>query len=164
MVLQPKQLVLLFEKSEHVLAAALDVAVLLARTTALKVLVTSRTPLNISWEHLFPIVPFALPPRAIQPSLEQLRQYDAIRFFLFHAQAVIPDFVLTDDNTAVIVEICHRIDGLPLAIELVAARLRLFSLPVLLQRLNQRLLLLTGGARDLLVRHQTLHVNDCVEL
>jgi predicted ATPase/DNA-binding CsgD family transcriptional regulator len=155
--LRTRQLLLVLDNFEQVLPAAPEVAMLLASTQHMKVLATSRAPLHISWEHQFPISPLAMPQREVHPSLEQLRQYDAIRFFLMCAQAVRPDFVLTDHNASMVVELCRRLDGLPLAIELATARLRLFSLQVLLARLDRPLLFLTGGARDLPARHQTLH-------
>ena len=98
----------------------------------------------------------ALPRRKPPPTLEQLSQYEAVRLFIERAQAVKPDFAVDNDNAPAVAEICHRLDGLPLAIELAAARVRLLPPQALLARLEQRLPLLTGGARDAPARQQTL--------
>ena len=123
----------------------------------LKLLVTSREPLHLRGEHIRSVPPLTLP-RADhrQQSLEQLTQCEAVRLFVERAMTVKSDFELTNENAPAVTEICLRLDGLPLAIELAAARMRLFSPRALLERLGGRLQMLRGGARDLPVRQQTL--------
>ncbi|MGI8967778.1 MAG: ATP-binding protein [Chloroflexota bacterium] len=154
--LREKQLLLVLDNFEHLLPAAPLVAELLSRCPRLKVLVTSRTVLRVAAEHEHPVPPLALPDLKHLPDLETLSQYDAITLFIERAQAVKPEFVVTTDNALAVVEICRRVDGLPLAIELAASRIRLFPPHILLQRLSSRLTLLTGGARDAPVRLQTI--------
>jgi len=154
--LQNKQLLLLLDNFEHVLPAASDVAALLAAAPGLKVLVTSRAALHLSWERELSVPPLAVPNPGMLPALDQLQQYDAVQLFVTRAQAVSPDFALTIDNAAAVADICRRLDGLPLAIELATARVKLFSPQALLARLDRRLTLLTGGPRDLPARQQTL--------
>ena len=127
------------------------------RRSQRKVLVTSRTPLGLYGEHEFPIPPLSLPePEALPPSAEHLADYGAIRLFLERARAVKPEFSLTEENAPAVAEICERLDGLPLAIELAAARMKLLPPQALLSRLGNRLKLLTGGARNLPERQRTL--------
>jgi predicted ATPase/transcriptional regulator with XRE-family HTH domain len=154
--LRQKQLLLLLDNFEHVLSAAPCISELLAVAPALKVLITSRAVLHLSGEQEFSVPPLALPDRYTLPSLETLTQYDAVALFLARAQAVRPDFHLTDANALAVVDICHQLDGLPLAIELGTARLKLLHPSALSARLKQRLPLLTGGPRDLPSRQQTL--------
>jgi predicted ATPase/DNA-binding SARP family transcriptional activator len=154
--LREKQLLLLLDNFEQVLAAAPRVAELLTAAPRLKVLVTSRAILRLRGEHDFPVPPLALPDRGRLPDREQLCQYAAVALFIQRAVAVRPEFAVTNENAPAVVEICHRLDGLPLAIELAAARIRLLSPEGLLARLEQRLPLLVGGARDLPERQQTL--------
>ncbi len=154
--LREKHLLLVLDNFEQVIAAALLVADLLSAAAHLKVLVTSRTPLHLYGEHEFPVTPLAVPDRNVLPPLEDLTQYDAVRLFVERAQAVKPDFQVTHAMARAVAEICYRLDGLPLAIELAAARVKLFSPQALLGRLDHRLTILTGGARDLTPRQQTL--------
>lgn len=154
--LRDKRLLLVLDNFEQVVAAAPVVAELLAATSELKVLVTSRIVLRIAAEHEFPVPPLRLPHPQHLPPLEQLTEYAAVRLFIERAQAVKPDFQVTNANAPAVAEICHRLDGLPLAIELAAARSKLLAPQALLARLNRRLTLLTGGARDLPARQQTL--------
>src|SRR5207248_10202689 len=118
----------------------------------------SRVPLRIKGEKENPVPPLALPPIGAQraTSLQSLTQYEAVRLFIERATDVKPDFQVTNDNAPAVAEICVRLDGLPLAIELAAARTRLLPPQTLLARLQSRLKLLTGGARDLPARQQTL--------
>lgn len=154
-VLKPKQLLLLLDNCEQVLAAAPAVAALLAACPALQVLATSRAPLRIRGEHLLPVPPLALPdPAGTDPGA--LARAAAVALFAQRARAADPAFVLTEGNAAVAADICRRLDGLPLAIELAAARLRALSVAALLALLSQRLRVLTGGARDAPVRQRTL--------
>jgi predicted ATPase/class 3 adenylate cyclase len=154
--LKRKQQLLVLDNFEQVFSAAPLVVELLAAAPKLKVLITSRAVLHVSGEHEFVVPPLALPNRAHPPPLERLIQYDAVRLFIERAQAVKADFSVTSDTAPAIAEICARLDGLPLAIELAAARIKLFAPQALLVRLSSRLKLLTGGARDLPIRQQTL--------
>ncbi len=129
---------------------------LLADCPQLKVLVTSRAVLHIRGEHEFPVPPLALPDLTHLPGSEALSQYAAVALFLHCAEAARPDFQVTPASTRTIAEICVRLDGLPLAIELAAARIKLLSPQALLTRLGHRLQVLTSGARDAPVRQQTL--------
>src|SRR5207248_7861720 len=120
------------------------------------VLVTSRAALHVRGEREVPVPPLAVPDVHHLPPVPVLSQYEAVRLFIERAQDVRPDFAVTNENAPVVAEICARLDGLPLALELAAARLRLLSPQALLARLGSRLKLLTGGARDLPARQQTL--------
>jgi predicted ATPase len=122
----------------------------------LKLLMTSREPLRLRTEQVVPIQPLALPDPGHLPDLETLAQVPSVALFLERVRAVNPDFALTADNAATIVEICRRLDALPLALELAAARLALLTPEGLLERMKHRLPLLTRGARDLPERQQTL--------
>ncbi len=149
-------MLLLLDNFEHLLPAAPNVAELLATSSNLKILVTSRAALHIYGEHEFPVPPLALPdPRGRQP-VEVLAEYPAVALFVQRAVAARPGFQLNRENALAVTEICARLDGLPLAIELAAARIKVLSPSVMLTRLASRLQLLTGGARDLPQRQQTL--------
>lgn len=149
-------LLVILDNFEHVLAAAPSVAKLLAITPKLKMIVTSRAPLHIYGEHEFPVPPLALPDVQAAASVETLKKNPAIALFLERAKAIKPNFELTKENAHAIAAICARLDGLPLAIELAAARIRVLSPSEMEARLQSRLQLLTGGARDLPERQQTL--------
>ena len=129
---------------------------LLAACPELRVLVTSRSLLRLSGEQRLPAPPLSLPDPERLPAVAQIEQYDAVALFVQRARAVQPEFALTDANARAVAEICARLDGLPLAIELAAARVRLLPPPALLQRLSSGLAMLTGGARDLPERQRTL--------
>jgi predicted ATPase/tRNA A-37 threonylcarbamoyl transferase component Bud32 len=147
---------LLLDNFEHLVAAAPVVAQLLTIGPKLKVVVTSQAPLHVYGEHEFPVPPLALAdPRSIPP-LEVLSRLPAIALFVARAKAVKHEFALTQGSAPVVAAICARLDGLPLAIELAAARIKLLSPSAMLARLEGRLNLLTGGARDLPSRQQTL--------
>ena len=156
--LRSKQLLLLLDNFEQVLAAAPLVGELLAAAPLLKVLVTSRAALHLYGEQEFLVPPLALPelPRLSLVALDSLVQYPAIALFVQRAQAVKADFAFTSENAGAVAEICVRLDGLPLAIELAAARVKLLPPQAMLARLSNQLALLTGGARDLPTRQQTL--------
>jgi predicted ATPase/class 3 adenylate cyclase len=154
--LSRKQLLLFLDNFEQVISAAPLVSHLLAVAPDLKVLVTSREILHIYGEHNYPVSALSIPDPKHLPSLERLTQFEGVRLFIQRAQAVKSDFEVTNINAPAVAEICHRLDGLPLAIELAAARVRLLSPENLLSRLESRLRLLTGGARDLPGRQQTL--------
>ncbi len=149
-------LLLLIDNFEHIMAAAPMLAELLTLAPSLSLLVTSRAALHISKEHEFPLEPLGLPDSRTLPSLEVLSQYSAISLFVQRAAAAKPNFALNEENAAAVAEICARLDGLPLAIELAAARVKLLSPASMCTRLASRLQLLTGGARDLPARQQTL--------
>jgi predicted ATPase/tRNA A-37 threonylcarbamoyl transferase component Bud32 len=154
--LRQKQLLLLLDNFEQVLSAAVQVADLLAACPRLKVLVTSRERLHVRVEHEFAVPPLALPDLRHLADLAALSRAEAVALFLERAQATKPDFQLTPANARAIAEICTRLDGLPLAIELAAARIKFLPPSALLARLGQRLQVLTSGARDMPARHQTL--------
>jgi len=149
-------LLLFFDNFEHLLAAVPAVAELLSIAPKLKVLVTSRAPLHIYGEHEFPVPSLALPDLRSTTSLQVLSKNPAISLFRERAVAVNPNFALTDENILAVANICTRLDGLPLAIELAAARIKLLSPSAMQARLESRLQLLTGGAKDLPLRQQTL--------
>lgn len=154
--LQDKHLLLLLDNFEQVVAAAPRLSDLLTLCPHLKILVTSRAVLHIRGEHEFPVPPLALPDLTHLPESATLSQYAAVALFLERAQAVKPDFQMTPANMRASAEICVRLDGLPLAIELAAARSKLLPPQALLTRLEQRLQLLTSGGRDVPARQQTL--------
>ena len=155
--LREQRSLLLLDNFEQVTAAAPMMAQLLHGCPRLKLLVTSREALRVRAEHLFAVPPLSLPSAARrQASAEQLARCEAIQLFVERAQAIRPDFRLTDDNAAAIAEICVRLDGLPLAIELATARTNLFSPEALRERLGSRLQLLRSGVRDVPARQQTL--------
>src|SRR5918995_1701993 len=154
--LRDRQALLLLDNLEQVLEAAPVVDRLLSTAAGLKILATSRTPLGLYGEYEFPIPPLSLPDPESLPPLEDLTEYEAVRLFVERARAVRPDFSLVEDNAPAVVEICQRLDGLPLAIELAAARIKLLPPQVLLDRLGNRLKILTGGARNLPERQRTL--------
>src|SRR5688572_14628259 len=154
--LRDRKTLLLLDNLEQVPESAPVVDGLLSSAANLKILATSRTPLGLYGEHEFPVPPLSLPDPDSLPLLENLTEYEAIRLFVERARAVRPDFSLTEENGPAVVEICERLDGLPLAIELAAARIKLLPPQVLLDRLGNRLKLLTGGARNLPERQRTL--------
>ena len=154
--LDGKQVLLIIDNFEHLLPAATVVADLLAASAGPEVLVTSRAPLHLRGEQEYPVPPLQLPRATRLPSLEKLAKVEAVALFIQRAQAVRPDFVLDADNARAVAEICTRLDGLPLAIELAAARVKLLPPQALLSRLERQLLVLTGGARDLPARQRTL--------
>jgi predicted ATPase/class 3 adenylate cyclase len=152
-----KTMLLLLDNFEQVTDAADLVVQLLGDCPNLKLLVTSREALHVRGEYIFPVPPLGLPTNgASHASVDELARYEAIQLFTERAQAVKPDFRMTAENGSVIAGICQQLDGLPLAIELAAARTRLFSPSALLQRLGSRMDLLRGGARDLPVRQRAL--------
>jgi predicted ATPase/DNA-binding XRE family transcriptional regulator len=155
--LQDKQVLLVLDNFEHLLTAASVVSELVRRCQQLTVLVTSRTPLRLGGEHQFPVPPLPLPEAEVRTSGDVPAHYSpAVELFLQRAQAVMPTFELTATNAAAVAQICRKLDGLPLAIELAAARIKLFSPQALLGMLDRSLQLLTGGVRDLPARQQTL--------
>jgi predicted ATPase/class 3 adenylate cyclase len=154
--LSTKELLLVLDNFEQVVDAAPLVGELLSGCPGLKVLATSRTLLRIYGEHEYAVSPLELPDPSHLPPIETLRQYEAIRLFTERARAAKADFSLTNENAPAIAEICARLDGLPLAIELAAARIKLLSPQAMCSRLSNPLKFLTGGARDLPERQRTL--------
>ncbi|HEY1016566.1 MAG TPA: tetratricopeptide repeat protein, partial [Herpetosiphonaceae bacterium] len=154
--LHDRPLLLALDNFEQVVASAPLLGELLSALPLLKVLVTSRERLHIYGEHDYPVPPLDLPNPKQLPELDQLLEYEAVRLFVDRTRAMKPDFALTPANAQVIAEICVRLDGLPLAIELAAARSRLLPPPMLLEQLTNRLDTLTGGARDVPARQRTL--------
>jgi predicted ATPase/class 3 adenylate cyclase len=154
--LRPKHLLLVLDNFEHVVDASPLVADLLSHCPDIQVLVTSRAPLHISGEYELPIPPLELPPADIPLRLDDALASEAVRLFVDRARAVQSNFELTEDNAETVVAICRRLDGLPLAIELAASRVRLLPPKAILARLDSRLTLLTGGGRDRPERQQTL--------
>jgi predicted ATPase/class 3 adenylate cyclase len=155
--LRDRRCLVVLDNFEQVATAASTVARLLDDCPGPKFLVTSREALRIRGEHRFPVPPLTLPDAAArQNSADQLLRYEAVQLFVERAEAIRPDFRLTDDNASAVAEICLRLDGLPLAIELATARISLFSPETLRERLGSRLTLLRSGARDLPERQQTL--------
>jgi predicted ATPase/DNA-binding CsgD family transcriptional regulator len=157
-VLRYKHLLLILDNFEQVVSAGPLVLELLQCAPSLHALVTSRTVLHVYGEQEYQVSSLSLPdPVASRASsLRQLTQFEAIRLFMERARAVKPEFRVNDDNAAAVAEICQRLDGLPLAIELAAARIKLMSPQALLDRMAHTLPLLTGGATSLPYRHQTL--------
>jgi predicted ATPase/class 3 adenylate cyclase len=154
--LRDRQSLLMLDNFEQVLDSAPLLEELLSTTPELKVLVTSRTPLRLYGEHVYPILPLSLPDPETLPPVEHLTEYGAVKLFVDRAKAVKPDFSLTEENARAVVEICARLDGLPLAIELAAARIKILPPRAMLTKLGSPLKLLTGGARNLPQRQRTL--------
>ena len=154
--LRDKELLLLLDGFERILDAAPMVADLLQTCPRLKLLVTSRAPLRLHDEQEFAVQPLALPTSAQIPSSGDLAHYPAIALFVQRARLIRPDLEIDEAETGIIAEICRRVDGLPLAIELAAARVKHLPLPELHDRLKHPLRVLTGGARDLPARQQRM--------
>ena len=153
-----KHLLFILDNFEQVISAGPQLLELLQCAPRLHFLVTSRTVLRVYGEQEYGVLPlaFPIPDAAAKESLEELAQYEAVRLFVERARAVSSDFALTQSNAPAVAEICRRLDGLPLAIELAAARFKLMSPQALLKRLDRALPLLTHGPTTLPSRHQTL--------
>lgn len=147
---------LLLDNFEQIIDAAMDIAWLLDRCPSLHIVVTSRTPLRVLAEREYPLTPLAVPDEARTRSPLELEQFPAIGLLVERAQRARPGFALDESNAPAVVEICRRLDGLPLALELAAARLRLLTPAALLERLDHALEVLTVGSRDSHSRQQTL--------
>ena len=154
--LRQRQMLLVLDNFEQVIAAAPQVTELLATCPSLKVLVTSRAVLHVSGEHELPVPPLALPRPGGDTAADEVASSEAVQLFVARARAARPGFALTETNAAAVATICRQLDGLPLAIELAAARIAHLPPAALLARLEQRLPLLTGGPRDLPTRLQTM--------
>jgi predicted ATPase len=154
--LRSRQLLLVLDNFEQVIGAALLVADLLSACPGVTVMVTSRTTLNLRGEHEYSVPTLGVPDQRAIHDLADVSGFESVRLFVERAQAASEAFELTIDNAAAVAEICRRLDGLPLAIELAAAKVRMFAPQALLARLDHPLALLTGGARDLPERQRTL--------
>ena len=152
-----RHMLLIFDDCEQVLEAAGDVVAELLRSShGLRVLATSREALGIAGESLYPVPSLDLPQDSATLSVEQLAETEAVRLFTERARAVQPAFVLNERNAAAVAQICRRLDGIPLAIELAAARVKALPPDQIASRLDDRFRLLTGGSRMALPRHRTL--------
>ena len=154
--LRHRQLLVVLDNFEQVMDAAPVVAELLRAASGLTIIVTSRRALGLYGEHEVLVRPLSLPDLGQLASTEQLMQVEAVRLFVDRARAVAADFTLHEDNAAVVAAICHRLDGLPLAIELAAAHSKFLTPQTLLGQLNSRLATLTNGPRDVPARQQSL--------
>jgi predicted ATPase/class 3 adenylate cyclase len=154
--LRHREALLILDNFEQVIDASRDVATLLATAPRLRVLVTSRGPLRIQGEREFPVLPLDLPESAEVTGDTDLTGYPAVALFVERATSIDPRFTLDGDNATAVAEICRRLDGLPLAIELAASRLRVLSPSAMLDRLDRALPLLAAGSRDLPARQRTL--------
>ena len=150
-------MLLVLDNSEQILPAAPLLAELLTACLSLKILVTSRAPLRIRPERQIPVSPLALPDLEHLTDVHMVSSYASIMLFLERAQAVKPDFALTQESAPTVAAICTRLDGLPLAIELISARIKLLPPAALLERLHGRLMLQSDGLRDIEPRHRTLN-------
>jgi predicted ATPase/transcriptional regulator with XRE-family HTH domain len=156
-VLHDRELLLVLDNCEHLVDACSQlVERLLNEAQHVRVLATSRVPIRAKGEVSRPVGPLTLPPQASAPSVDQLQHYASVRLLVDRAIAVEPSFVVTDQNAWAVVEICRRLDGIPLALELAAARMNALSPEQIVSRLDDRLRLLTRGSRTALPRHQTL--------
>lgn len=154
--LQNRRALLVLDNLEHVIEAASNIADLLESCPDLTLLATSRTPLHLYGERQYPVPPLDLPGGSTETPFEEVAGSEAARLFVERAQAIQPAFALTAENAPLVAAICHKLDGLPLAIELAAAQVRMFPPQDLLARLAQPLAVLTGGPRNAPARHQTL--------
>jgi predicted ATPase/class 3 adenylate cyclase len=155
-LLAEREILLILDNLEQLVGAGPFVARLLARAPRLRVIVTSRVPLHLSGEQEYPVSPLALPDAQATVGLEVMARVAAVALFVERARRVRPDFRLTDDNVAAVAAICRRLDGLALAIELAAARVKVLSPAMMLARLDQALPMLSGGSLDLPARQRTL--------
>jgi predicted ATPase/class 3 adenylate cyclase len=154
--LRARTLLLVLDNLEQILTSAPLIAQVLESAPGLVILATSREPLRLRGEREYPVAPLNLPPIGARLAPEEILAFPAVRLFVERAEAVRAGFALTAENASAVIAICRQLDGLPLAIELAAARARLLPPAALLARLEKRLPLLTGGPRDLPERQQTL--------
>jgi predicted ATPase/class 3 adenylate cyclase len=154
--LRDRRLLLVLDNLEQVVDAADQIASLVARCEGLRILGTSREPLGIEGEREYPVPPLELPDPEHLPGLERFGRYEAVALFVERATSVSPRFTVTNDNAPAVAEVCARLDGLPLAIELAAARVKILSPQEILRRLEDSLGFLTGGGRDRSDRQRTL--------
>ncbi|MSP13746.1 MAG: tetratricopeptide repeat protein [Chloroflexi bacterium] len=158
--LRPKHLLLILDNCEHLIAACARWAdVLLHACSQVRILASSREALGIAGEVLFHVPSLSLPDPQHLPAIAALTQYEAVRLFIDRALALMPDFAVTNQNAPAVAQVCYRLDGIPLAIELAAARVKMLSVDEIAARLDDRFRLLTGGSRTALPRQQTLHAS-----
>jgi predicted ATPase len=155
-----RKLLLILDNCEHLLHACAELAAQLLRSGAhLKILASSRQPLHVAAETTYHVPSLSVPEPLTTVTIEALAQYEAVRLFVDRARAAQPSFQITDTNSEAVVDICHRLDGIPLALELAAARVRALSVNEIAARLNDRFRLLTSGDRTALPRQQTLRAS-----
>jgi len=154
--LQNGSTLLILDNFEQVVDAGPEIAQLLRAVAGLKIIVTSREPLKLTVETEYAVPPLGLPQPGESVSVEELGQFEAVKLFVQSARRARPDYALTVDNSAAVSEICRRLDGIPLAIELAAARTKILSTQAILEKLENRLDVLTGGSKDLPARQQTM--------
>jgi predicted ATPase len=155
--LQPKEALLVLDNCEHLVVACASLAEALLRACPnLRILVTSREALGITGETGWPVPSLSLPTSHHQPPVEELLRYEAVRLFIERAASVVPGFELTEENAAAAAQVCRGLDGMPLAIELAAARVKVLSVGQIASRLDDRFRLLSAGSRTALPRHRTL--------
>jgi predicted ATPase len=162
--LSDKPALLILDNLEQVIAAATEIAELLEDLPGSKVLATSRELLHLSMEVEYAVPPLGFPSISDAPTVEELYRYESVVLFERRARRANPDFAVTEENASAVAEICARLDGLPLAIELAAARTKILSPEEILAKLDDRLSLLTGGAKDLPDRQRTGARSDRMEL
>jgi predicted ATPase len=154
--LKHKQMLLVIDNFEHVADAAQELGELGQASPGLKMLVTSRVPVQLYGEQRYPVPAMSVPDQRHVPPLDRLSQYESVALFIQRASEVRPDFAVTNETAPALAEICYRLDGLPLAIELAAARVGMLPLSAILDRLSNRLKLLTSGGKDVPERQRTL--------
>jgi predicted ATPase len=154
--LRQEQALLVLDNFEHVVSAAPLLSDLLTACPRIKILVTSRVLLRLEGEHALPVPPLALPEPEADSSAAAMQLSAAVQLFAQRGNAISPSFAVTDENAPLVTDICRRLDGVPLAIELAAARVTHLSLPMVWERLDRQLPLLTGGGRDRPLRLQTM--------
>jgi non-specific serine/threonine protein kinase len=154
--LRDRTTLLVLDNFEQLIAAGPEIVRLLAVASGLKMLVTSREPLKLSAETEYPVSPLSMPPPGVNVSAKEIGEFEAVKLFVQSARKATPGFQLSDDDAASVAEICSRLDGLPLAIELAAARTKILSPSEILAKLENRLAILTGGSRDLPARQRTM--------
>jgi predicted ATPase/DNA-binding SARP family transcriptional activator len=156
--IEPKHMLLILDNCEHLIQGAAQFAdFVLHAAPGVKILTTSREPLGMGGEMVYPVPSLETPEPLYLPSTQSLAQFEAVRLFTERACAVQPAFAVTESNAQAVAQICRRLDGIPLAIELAAARVKVLSAEQIAARLDDRFRLLTGGSRSALPRHQTLH-------
>lgn len=154
---KPRQMLLVLDNCEHLIAACATAAEALLRACPnLRVLTTSREPLGVAGEVTWPVPSLSLPERGLLPPIDTLLHYESVRLFVERAAAMQPGFSLTSQNAPAVVQVCQRLDGIPLAVELAAARVKVLSVEQIADRLDDRFQLLTAGSRTAMPRHRTL--------
>jgi len=154
--LQDKEMLLVLDNFEQLVEHSSIISEIISETPGIKILVTSRTALDLYGEHRFPVPPMNLPQKDDELTLDELTENESVTMFIDRARAADPNFSITEENASNVAEICRQLDGLPLAIELAAARVKVFKPKAILSRLDDRFNLLSGGARDIPDRHQTI--------